>query len=249
MTQSPTLDGLAREFADKLTDLTKGVLGEDAPRFHAIELAEDRRVRVQPIWDDEKARPIPVRIAGIHRISLVVTYDCCWDVARTFLATDKSAVKVLYEGSQDPLFRFEYERRMKDPPGAHFHVHAHRDEVAYLLRLSESGRPGRQLKHNRLPRLAELHMPVGGHHMRPSLEDALLFLVREFAIDTADGWEGVLGRHREEWRLVQLGAAVRDAPETAAAVLRKLGYDVTTPPSVPGPREGALSAENKLFFP
>ncbi|MCK1813295.1 hypothetical protein MTQ13_03235 [Streptomyces sp. XM4011] len=240
-----TLDGLASEFADKLTALTRGVLGDDAPRFHAIELVEDKRVRVQPIEDDRVVRDIPVTVGGVHRIDLRVSYDCCWDGASRFLAADKSEFKVFYKNVPDPLFRFEYERKASVLPGAHIHVHAHRDEVAYLLRLSDAGRPGSKLRRDRLPRSSELHLPVGGHRMRPSLEDVFLFLVREFAIDTAVGWEKVLGEHVQDWRITQLKAAVRDAPDAAVEVLRDLGYRIDAP-AIPAPRSSGTA---KLFLP
>ena len=45
MTEALALEILAQEFAANLTDLTRGVLGEDAPRFHAVE--SGNRVRVE----------------------------------------------------------------------------------------------------------------------------------------------------------------------------------------------------------
>ncbi|BCB86343.1 hypothetical protein Psuf_036560 [Phytohabitans suffuscus] len=40
---------------------------------------------------------------------------------------------------------------------------------------------------------------------------------------------------REQWRRLQVRAAVRDAPEVAAEVLRHLGYDVA--PRTPAPAD------------
>ncbi|MGW2844272.1 hypothetical protein [Streptomyces sp. NPDC001274] len=153
---------------------------------------------------------------------------------------------VFYEGVPDPLLRYEYLRSSKEPPGAHLQVHAHRDEMAYLLRLAERGRPKQGMRKNKLPRLSEMHLPVGGHRMRPSLEDVLLFLQREFAFDTVDGWKTVIEDHLMNWRVMQLKAAVRDAPDTAARVLRALGYSVIEP-GVPVARQ-ALEAV-KLYWP
>lgn len=243
MTDHPTLDDLAREFADTLTDLTRGVLGEDTPRFYAKEIAADRHVQVHP--GRERAEAIPVRIGGTHRIDLIVKHFCCWDGESRFIAVDHSEIKVHYTGVADPLFRFEYERQQKDPPGAHIHVHGHRDEVAYLLRLAETGRPVQKLKRDAVPKSSEMHLPVGGHRMRPTLEDVLLFLVREFAVDTAPEWKAVLERHVRQWRTIQLKASVRDAPEAAAEVLRGLGYEVRDP-VVPAQRD---SGPVKLFLP
>ncbi|RMI40558.1 hypothetical protein [Streptomyces triticirhizae] len=245
MSEASTLDGLASDFADRLTDLTRGVLGEDTPRFHAMVLDPGRKIRLQPFGADKRIRPIPVRIGSEIRIDLLVMYDCCWDGSSSFLAADKSEVKVQYHEVPDPLFRFEYERAGDDPPGAHIHVHAHRDEVAYLLRLADAGRPRNALRKNRLPRSSELHLPVGGHRLRPALEDVLLFLKREFEITTTLNWRAVLDEHLRDWRVTQLKSAVRDAPDAAAEALRWLGYHVE-PPAVPAQRD---SATVKLFRP
>ncbi|MEV5606412.1 hypothetical protein AB0L33_33775 [Streptomyces sp. NPDC052299] len=242
--EAKALDALAAGFADQMTALTRGVLGEDTPRFHAINMGS--KVQVSPIAENKVVQRIPIRIDGEERLSLGVRYFCCWDGASTFMATDLADVHVFYAGITDPLVRFEYVRSSNEPPGAHLHVHAHRDEMAYLLRLADKGRPKQGLKRNRLPRLAEMHLPVGGHRMRPSLEDVLLFLKREFAIDTAPGWEAVIDEHLRKWRLMQLKAAVRDAPDSAARVLRALGYTVVEP-SVPGARQAP--EEIKLFWP
>ncbi|WP_030917396.1 hypothetical protein [Streptomyces sp. NRRL B-24720] len=242
--EAKALDVSAAGFADQLTSLTRGVLGEDTPRFHAINMGS--KIRVSPIREDEVLQRIPVSIDGEPRLSLMVRFYCCWDGSSTFMATDQADVHVFYAGVPDPLLRYEYVRSSKEPPGAHVQVHAHRDEMAYLLRLAEKGRPKQGLKRNRLPRLSEMHLPVGGHRMRPALEDVLLFLKREFAIDTVDGWKAVIDEHLRDWRLMQLKTAVRDAPDTAAQVLRSLGYSVVEP-TVPGARQAPDDV--KLFWP
>ncbi|MER6534343.1 hypothetical protein ABT215_11130 [Streptomyces sp900105755] len=223
--ETSKLDELATTFADDLTALTRGVLGEDTPRFAALNMGN--RVRVSPISADEKVQRIAVSVNGESVLSLMVRYYCCWDGSSTFLATDQADIHVHYAGISDPLIRFEYVRRSKEPPGAHIQVHAHRDEMAYLLRLADAGRPRQGFRRRRLPRLSEMHLPVGGHRLRPALEDVLLFLKREFAIDTEQGWRTVLDEHLVNWRKIQLMSAVRDAPEAAAEVLRTMGYEVT----------------------
>jgi hypothetical protein len=161
------------------------------------------------------------------------------------MATDAADFHVHYATVTEPLIRFEYVRRSKEPPGAHIQVHAHRDEMAYLMRLADAGRPRDGLRRDRIPRLSEMHLPVGGHRLRPSLEDVLLFLVREFAIDTVPGWQQAIEEQQREYRLVQMRTAVRDAPEHAAAVLRELGYEVM-PPAAGIPEQ---AKDSKLFWP
>lgn len=238
------LDKLATEFADDLTSLTRGVLGEGTPRFAALNMGA--RVRVSPISVDEKELRIPVSINDEPVLSLRARYFCCWDGSSTFLATDQADIHLHYAGIPDPLIRFEYVRSSKEPPGAHIQVHAHRDEMAYLLRLADAGRPRQGFKRRRLPRLSEMHLPVGGHRMRPALEDVLLFMKREFAITTVPGWRAVIDERLRNWREIQLMSAVRDAPEAAAEALRALGYTVQSP-SVVRPRAPAEDA--KLYWP
>ncbi|MER6151577.1 hypothetical protein [Streptomyces hirsutus] len=238
------LDELATKFADDLTSLTRGVLGEDTPRFAALNMGA--RFQVSPISADEKELRIPVSINDEPVLSLRARYFCCWDGSSKFLATDQADIHLHYAGIPDPLLRFEYVRSSKEPPGAHIQVHAHRDEMAYLLRLADAGRPRQGFRRRKLPRLSEIHLPVGGHRMRPALEDVLLFLKREFAITTAPGWRTVIDERLRNWREIQLMSAVRDAPEAAAEVLRTLGYTVESP-SVIRPRVPADDV--KLYWP
>ncbi|MFI1091850.1 hypothetical protein [Streptomyces sp. NPDC020917] len=222
----PTLEDKATEFADELTHLTRGVLAEDSPQFLARNLGD--RVYVTSIGDDAKACQVPISIGGVSCLTLSAQYWCCWDGTGKYLATVTAKVHVYFTDSREPLVRYEYEREWENPPGAHFHVHAHRDEMAYLLRLAErKGRPNDGMRKRSLPRLAEVHFPVGGHRLRPALEDVLLLLEREYAIDVLPGWDSIIERHMREWRILQLKAAVRDAHEEAAATLREIGYDVT----------------------
>jgi hypothetical protein len=62
-----------------------------------------------------------------------------------------------------------------------------------------------------LPRLASLHLPVGGVRFRPSLEDVLEFAIRELGVEALSGWEDAIAEGQQRWRWVQLQAAVRDA--------------------------------------
>ncbi|MEW2704236.1 hypothetical protein AB0948_04360 [Streptomyces koyangensis] len=122
-----------------------------------------------------------------------------------------------------------------------------------------AGRPREPLRHCYLQKVdrgeapADLGdpFPVGGHRFRPNLEDVLLLLEREFAIDVEPGWRKIVDAETQKWRLLQLRAAVRDAPDVAAAVLRDhLGYTVIPPESegLPAPRPAA-EKDSRLFWP
>ncbi|KIF67604.1 hypothetical protein HY68_01495 [Streptomyces sp. AcH 505] len=242
--EEATLDEKATEFADTLTALTRGVLGQDSPAFSALNVGN--RIRVAPLAGDGRSMRIPVKIDGVRCLNLHVQHFCCWDGTKKYLAADRADVHVFFEGVQDPLLRYEYLRYSKNPPGAHLQVHAHRDEMAYLLRLAEKkkGRPAAMMRKGKPPRLAEMHFPVGGHRLRPALEDVLLLLEREFAIDVADNWREILDVQLRKWRVLQLKAAVRDAHEDAAETLREIGYVVEPPEDLEPQRDDA-----RLFWP
>lgn len=240
------LRSLAEGFAEELTETVRGVL-PGAPRFHAF--LSKTRFWVTPVDDARKQRPVVLTINGDPRLDLEVSFYCHWNTNRAFLAVDQSHVKLYYHGrgaQRVPLLRYEYERGWTDPPGAHVHVHAHRDELAYLLRLAERGQPQERMAKDRLPQLSEIHFPVGGHRFRPCFEDVLLMIIREFAVDKEPEWRDVIDRAIQRWRTKQLCAAVQDVPEVAADKLRKLGWTVEPPPGiVPRPRTGIP----KLFLP
>lgn len=67
-----------------------------------------------------------------------------------------------------------------------------------------------------------MHLPVGGTRSRPCLEDFLEMVIREFRVDAHPGWEERLREGREQWRTLQTRAVVRDSPDAAAEVLRRV---------------------------
>lgn len=72
-----------------------------------------------------------------------------------------------------------------------------------------------------------------GIAFRPCLEDVLQMLILEFGLDTKPDWLAAVEKGRARWRDIQLRAAVRDAPESAAEDLRGLGYEVIPPLQTP----------------
>ncbi|WBB78991.1 hypothetical protein O7606_22805 [Micromonospora sp. WMMD882] len=81
--------------------------------------------------------------------------------------------------------------------------------------------------------MAKFHFPLGGHRFRPCVEDVLQAVIEEFNVDTVDGWRAAVETGREQWRRLQLLAAVRDAPAVAASALEALDYKVVQPASAP----------------
>lgn len=173
---------------------------------------------------------------GAPLFSLKVRYDCCLDGQGQHLAVEDSSIRVFAgeKASGEPLFRYEYQRSpIGHVPAAHIHIHAHRDAfTASMVRTGKATKRGnRRANSTGVPRLSELHFPVGGHRFRPSLEDVLEMLIEEFGIDSPEGFRHSLKAGRRDWRQIQTKAAVRDDPESAIDALEALGYDVRLHPA------------------
>lgn len=194
-------------------------------------------------------KPIPLPIAGTPALELIVDFRCKWDHKGTYLAVHQASWAVRPIDVGEPLFRYEFAAGMTSRlPSAHLHVHGHRDEFVFQMFRGLTGRPKKRASTvsggaGALPRLSNLHFPLGGPRMRPCLEDVLEFLIEEFRVDTASGYQAVLEAGRQRWRRRQIGASVRDAPEVAAAILAELGYAIEPPDGThPPERSDRLSA-------
>jgi hypothetical protein len=116
--------------------------------------------------------------------------------------------------------RLEYERFARRVSPAHVHFHAESTEIGWLY--GSAGKP--------VPRMEELHFPLGGERFRPCIEDFLLFIDTEkLYTDWADPqrWRHVLDTSRKEWEIRQAQATVRRFRDAASAELSRLGYTVT----------------------
>jgi hypothetical protein len=191
---------------------------------------------------------IPLSVDGQVVLRLFLTYRCAWDHTGQFLAVRWSTVSVAAEGVAEPLFRYDYDEASDGRvPAAHLDVHGHRDELVFAMLTSGRrlrGKPrAASVRRGRVPRMSTLHFPLGGHRFRPALEDVLEMVVREFGLDTRDGWQEAIRTGRERWRGVQLRAAVRDDPAGAAlGALGALGYAVTAPAILPAQHNGRTIA-------
>ncbi|MBE7326040.1 hypothetical protein IEQ44_15440 [Nocardioides sp. Y6] len=177
----------------------------------------------------EPTEGIFLRVGGEPLIRLTVSFHCTLDGIGHYLAVDDTKIKVYADGDRQPLFRYEYDRgAVPDMPAAHVQFHAHRDAFAHVMSRAGEATPRgkRRARGKAVPRIEDLHFPVGGHRFRPCLEDVLEMLVIEFGVDsTPEGLEA-LRDGREGWRRAQIGAVVRDAPDVAIRVLTELGYEV-----------------------
>jgi hypothetical protein len=233
VTTGDALVAEAQRFAADLTATIRSVVGGHVEVFRARALHRPGLDHVSV--RQEPRTGIPLTVDGAPLLNLTAEYYCIWDSPGQFLAVDESAVKV-YAGATaagEPLFRYEYTRATTgDVPGAHVQIHGHRDALAFVMTRAGGGSPrgqqltGRVAQGTAVPRMSDLHFPVGGSRFRPCLEDVLDMLVRELGVDHQDGWRDALADGRERWRRMQTSAVVRDAPGEAIAALTALGYEI-----------------------
>lgn len=257
--EDESLNAEAGNFADSLTRTVQGVLGPDVPKFQAVvhgkgvqRSQQILRVLVAPALTEGAARvsPIPLKIGERVKLELKVTYLCAWDRDRRFLAVDDSRIDVRMVGVTEPLFRIEFLRKptSSDVPHAHLQVHAHRDELTYLLVVGGDSERARRRASKasgaqpRIPRLQEIHFPLGGPRFRPCLEDVLEMLMYEFGIDATPDADTFIKEGRVDWRRLQTATVARECPAEAARALCELGYDVIPPSPTPLEDLGRLSA-------
>ncbi len=132
-----------------------------------------------------------------------------------------------------PLLRLDFDEKAHTVPASHWNVHGESGATSALLARSNVDHEGR---------LSKIHLPVGGVRYRPCLEDFIEMLICEFQFDTCDGWRHALYDGREQWRSFQTRAIVRDMPDAAADVLRRIGYGVAAPAIPPQRNRDMLRA-------
>ena len=212
------------------------MLGDSAPRFTAV--MRKRNVWVTVLQDTMPPRAAPIVFCQdkVPRIAVVAEFLLSWDSANTYLRTERSNINVMPFGKGEAMWRYDYLRNADWKPVSYLHVHAHRDEAVHLMLTAPTLRGKRRLtSSNFRSGLSDLHFPLGGDRFRPCLEDAFEMLIHEFGVDCEDGALNAIRESRELWRTRQVGAAVRDHPEGAAASLRELGYTVEAPSEGPRP--------------
>lgn len=230
------LSDLSERFAEDLRSTLHGVVPGEVGTFGIVP-GTDARTHVAVEQDPPKG--IPLAVDGVVVLRLRASFDCAWDRTGRFLAVRRSTMAVAAEGTDEPLFRYDYDAASDDRvPAAHLNVHGHRDELVFAMMAAGHRLRGRArasaVRRGHVPRVSTLHFPLGGDRFRPSFEDVLEMLVREFGLDARPGWRAAICSGRARWRAVQLRAAVRDDPGAAAEALAGLGYAVVpAPPALP----------------
>lgn len=233
----PDLKQKADGFAGRIQSRLERVLPDSSTPQLATLVAPLRRGEARVIVSTVDKLGIPLLVDGNCVLRLTVSYECTTSTESNFLAIESSTFRVNPKDGTMPLFTVDY---VKNPsshniPAAHLNVHADRDDMTAALKGAgkrDRGRLRRKDAASGKPlRVGSLHFPIGGHRFRLCLEDVLEMLVVEFGLDRKRDWKAAIEEGRQEWRRVQLAVAVGDDPETAAAELRRLKYDVSEAPA------------------
>lgn len=227
----------AQEFADAVYQTISGSIKSNIEPFSVVAGVRNSKIFISinsnPLTGIEM-QPGEANDAADPAFTLVISYSC--HISKDgYLTVDKSEFILGAYGIDQPLFRLDYIREAKSNiPGAHYNIHAHRDEFVYaMLQGGANSRQRRRLKafdkRSHYPRISDLHFPVGGARFRPCIEDLVQMVIEEFGVATEPGWAKVLEVGRREWRESQLKALVWKNPEIAAGKLRERGYTVIPP--------------------
>ncbi len=227
---SDRLQTKSSDFVDRLNNLIGGCVA-DAPLFGVVDADSEQRLRIGPLpfeTDGSGFSLIPLMRtcdgADQPPLMLKIEFHVSLDDESNHLAVQQSTyglwVRPAPRRKRRPVFRIEYNRDAYNKPVAHVHLHAESMEFGWIY-----GTAGL-----RLPRLFEIHFPVGGRRFRPTVEELLQFLNREkLFVDWLPGWNQLVERSLKEWERNQARATVRQHTEAAVGQLRDMDYEVTPP--------------------
>lgn len=217
-----SLETFGQQFAGELQTLVRRTLGTSRA-VRSVGRAD--RIVVRP----GSAKPVPITLSrkGHPAAKLMFSFAIELDSHRTHPAVVNSQIKVTSAVTNRPVIRYEFVKEAYKAPTAHWQIHGESTELGRIMSNAKGIKP----------ELGGLHFPVGGNRFRPCLEDVIEFLIAELGFDHETHWRKAVQQGRAGWRVTQLAAAVRDAPETAAQALRGLGYEVS-------PEAGAVPVGN-----
>lgn len=179
-------------------------------------------------------KPVILSVDKRKFLRLKVSYECKTSPRHSYMLVEKSAFVLLPAKGSEPLARLEYLRHPRsDVPCCHLQVHAHRDDWTFAMTRNGVGSGRRSVatraSAERAPQLSDVHFPVGGPRLRPTLEDFLEMIIHDLGVDHSSDALAVLDQQRQDWRIDQIRAAVASLPDVAADVLCGAGYTVSPP--------------------
>lgn len=222
----------AELFANELTELVHATVGPHCDRFTATVIPSHGAAVIR----QEPNTGIPLTLINNEQLTIAASYRCRIG-ASGFLRVQSSSFAVTYGPVRqgEPMFRYDYNAKLRSrSPRAHLQINDS-ENLAALSSMSGNGsRTSRKrakavIRGKQEFKSDDLHFPLGGERFRPALEDVIQFLIEQLGVEAEENWLPAIEKSRITWRTRQLGAAVADDPEAAAAALRRLGYDVVPP--------------------
>ncbi|MFC7278180.1 hypothetical protein ACFQS1_29695 [Paractinoplanes rhizophilus] len=206
----------AREFAGKIQTLLNQTVADNA-RVTAGFVGEERMMAVGANLQLRDLSTKPIALLSADK-----KMRCFLDIQYLLFLEETSdhymTVKTSYFGvsgsadAKDPFFHYDYERHKAGYTEAHLQVLGENTGLTPIMEVLCAKRKKKSM--------GELHFPVGGRRFRPALEDVLEFLIDEQLVQPKTGWQSALDRTREEFRDIQLRAAVRQNPDLARDALK-----------------------------
>lgn len=230
----PALKTHASDFATSLNTTLEDVLGQAGDPYLIIQ-AKDNHVVV--ISQDPKGIQLYVQSQPVYRLR--VDYRCTWNSTEQFLAIHKSTYQLAIDDYPEPVLRFDFVKDAQNVPISHINIHSHHPGLQKAMASAKPNSRANKAGDD----TSKLHIPTGGLRFRPTLEDVLEMLVREFNVDTVATWKRSIKQGRKTFRDAQLAAAVGDNPGVAVSALEELGYAIyweDQETSEPTPRDSKL---------
>ncbi|MDE0320616.1 MAG: hypothetical protein OXI97_12130 [Acidimicrobiaceae bacterium] len=211
------LERRAKQFAGAIAELLNGTVTDgirlDCGLYthgsHSQAIVTYRLDRV-----NRRGEPIPLKISrSPAKLSLRVFHALRMDDKNRHLANTKSTFGLCVEHKS--AFAYHYERDANNEyPAAHLHIDGKAKRLQKVLDAADRSKD----------KPTALHLPVGGHRYRPSLEDIIEFCVVERLVAARQGWRQRLSESRERFHEQQLQEAVRHNQGSAAEALTSLGW-------------------------
>lgn len=227
------LEERSASFATQLTELFSSCLAA-APQFDVVGVGDTGQVRIGPAPFNIDSGPsggfsyVPLLRDGeletAPRMMLKIEFSMVMDDEEEHLTVQRSTYGLFVQPNPGrgprPVYRIEYDRNARNKPPAHVHFHAESLEFGWIY--GSAGQP--------MPRMDEIHFPVGGSRFRPTVEEMLQFLDREgIYSDWKDGWQTAVETSLREWEERQVRATVRRHRDIAVEQLRSMNFVVHPP--------------------
>ncbi|MBM0257272.1 hypothetical protein [Micromonospora sp. 4G55] len=216
---APKLGDQARTFAAELQDMLNRTVCEYAQVAAVVSKRDTGKAHLGTRLNRQDFSTGKVQMNSTARTRVWLDVSCVLYQNDEGYLTMSSSFCGIYLGDEhqpDLLMHYDYERDKDIYTEAHVQVAGRHEQLEALL--AEVSRPDDQMK--------DLHLPVGGRRLRPSLEDLLESLIAERILDAKPGWEAVLEATRRDYRKRQIAAVVRSNQGTAIKTLEQLGYEV-----------------------